>query len=338
MEIAGRYGAIVAMAALVGSWAGGCGGSSSRNASDAGDTGDSGGDGASGGTDPSGSSSNDSGGTSSNDNGGAGDSGGGPEASSDGGASGSGGADNNGSGGASGEGSGASSGNGGCGIELDQGSNVSTATTAGGAVGTGSSTTSTSSITGAATAGTVFVGVTSTVGTVTTTGYVDDCQPHQVNRAGSCYVNRLCGAEIEQADCSADGDTWSCNCSTNSGYWRVAMDPELACDACNNLLDWCAEGPTRSDEPRECESDYLNSGSDYCEAELDCFQPANLAGNNVVVVDYGSIYCNRLDTDAWECTCYVGDGEQSFQVEAEQSWEACGDNVARCGDTGLGGP
>jgi hypothetical protein len=137
--------------------------------------------------------------------------------------------------------------------------------------------------------------------------------------------------EYQYANCSsaAEGDSWTCNCSTTNRYLNFEMsttEPQ-----CADALALCVS--TTPIEPTgeiACETSYqtLNSGS--CNAQLTCTQQAEVGGTSVGMYGYLNAYCQDDGDGTFTCSCNSDTESVSFDAEGTDGWDVCADAAKSC--------
>jgi hypothetical protein len=83
----------------------------------------------------------------------------------------------------------------------------------------------------------------------------------------------------------------------------------------------------------DCHATGQHAGTDFCEADLDCAEPATVDGRDVVARGRLLIHCRQTTPDQpWWCSCASNQDSTTFEFgETElSSWEVCSVAPERC--------
>lgn len=126
--------------------------------------------------------------------------------------------------------------------------------------------------------------------------------------------------EWRWSSCYRSGTGLSCECQLPNRYLQFELGSQVdTAAACGSVADWC-EGDIERTGDAECAPVSQSAGLDYCNAQLECLQPAQVEGIDIRVREYLSLDCRPAGEGAWDCSCPGSDG---FQVMSSSAWDAC---------------
>jgi hypothetical protein len=134
--------------------------------------------------------------------------------------------------------------------------------------------------------------------------------------------------ESRYADCTPNGSSGSsCYCSTPSETFRFDLEAEPLAETCEASILNCAENVRIKalGEP-ECHATSQHADADFCEADLDCSQPATVGESEVLSRGRLLVYCRQATpAEPWRCACASNQDSTTFEFgHADLSaWEVC---------------
>ncbi len=181
-------------------------------------------------------------------------------------------------------------------------------------------------------------------------GTPEECDVWQEATSQYCYDSQECWQEIEFVDggygqtyssdsvwCQDQGDLWACSCNNESGsaeFEWARSDSESAA-TCQAARDLCGEfAAAEPYGPITCEQSYQSAGSGYCNAQQQCRQAVDVAGQEVYL--QGGVWMECFDSGdgTYLCSCASGSDSAEFDTPAAgTAWDTCSAAMNTCLDS-----
>jgi hypothetical protein len=142
-------------------------------------------------------------------------------------------------------------------------------------------------------------------------------------------------SEYQYAYCNDRGDgSWNCQCNGAGGTVSFDLgDPPGGIATCNGALEICSGvAAAETSGPIECARTYQSANGQWCDAQIDCTQSADVGGVSVDV--HANIWanCEQTGDTTWTCSCNGGSDSATFEVESADGWDSCSEASEMCPD------
>jgi hypothetical protein len=146
-------------------------------------------------------------------------------------------------------------------------------------------------------------------------------------------------AKIEgwYADCTPAEPTGSrCYCSSVSETFSFDLTADPVAQTCASSILNCTDfGNVVPQGEVACHPTSQTGGTDFCNADLDCSQPATVGGREMVARGRMLVFCLKADSqEPWRCSCASNEDSTIFELglPSSTSWDACAAASDRCVD------
>jgi hypothetical protein len=163
---------------------------------------------------------------------------------------------------------------------------------------------------------------------------------------GYCGMDMECRRSVQVADgvtaqtvewrnayCNEFGGTWSCDCWAGGQSARVELpSPQSNPGVCAEVVDLCGSASLLPSGPAECSPTFQSTDRSWCDVQLECTYSQILNGQEIDIIAYEHVGCERLDGNLWDCWCDGLAGVEGFTITSDNGWETCSIAGDRCAD------
>lgn len=145
---------------------------------------------------------------------------------------------------------------------------------------------------------------------------------------------RLAELEPRHANCTATASGSHCYCSDRTEIFGFDVVDAPSAETCTSSILNCAEEVSISPLGEvECRTTSQHAGTDFCEADLACLQPARVDEREIVASGRLLVYCAQSTADqSWWCACASNQDSSIFEfgVTDASAWDVCSAAPAGC--------
>jgi hypothetical protein len=164
----------------------------------------------------------------------------------------------------------------------------------------------------------------------------ESCDLHSTCATPMKLTDDVSLAELEPhyANCVATSSGSRCYCSTRTETFGFDIEESPSPTTCASSIANCADDVSISPlGDASCHATSQHAGTDFCEADLDCLQPASVDERAIVARGRLLVHCAQSAADqSWWCSCASNQDSTIFEFgETEASaWDVCSGAPARC--------
>jgi hypothetical protein len=162
------------------------------------------------------------------------------------------------------------------------------------------------------------------------------CDLHSTCATPMKLTDEVSLAELEPryANCVATSSGSRCYCSDQTETFGFDVEAPPSATTCASSIANCAEDVSISPlGDASCHATSQLAGTDFCEADLDCLQPASVDDRAIVARGRLLVHCAQSTVDqSWWCSCASNQDSTIFEygVTASSAWEVCTQAPAGC--------